>query len=130
MMINSLRSSIILNIFTYVALGARLYLTNPFDIVSIALLMANVYLSCHILGLYIPRVRGIPMVMPDSIVGFSSALFSEAADSHTKMLNLAKTYGKLAQFKMFGESIVVINDKVMAKAALKEVMGKGSIHVS
>jgi hypothetical protein len=130
MLFNSLRVSIVLNLLIYASLGARLYLTNPFDIVSIVLLLVNAYLSYHIIGLYIPRVRGIPMVMPDSIVGFSSVLFSEHADNHVNMLALARRYGKLTQFKFVGESVVVINDKAMAREALKEVVGKGSIHVS
>ena len=72
------------------------------------------------------RINGVPVVPRNSIFGFTTPFMSNAAgDSHRRMLALTEQYGKIFQFSFLGQHVVAINDKTMAKQALKSANGKG-----
>jgi cytochrome P450 len=110
-------------------IGCIRLLHNSFDILGLFLIIMSLYIIGYMFILYLPCIKGIPVVYPDSIFGFTTALIpQDNGTNHMKMINIARKYGKLAQFRMFGESVVVINDGYMAKNALKEIHGKGKLH--
>ncbi len=76
-------------------------------------------------------IPGVPTLCNDSIFGFTKALFNtNGYDGHRIMLDYAEKYGKLFQFRLLNQHVVVVNDKFMVKEALKNVHGKGFFHVS
>lgn len=113
-------------IFT-TAIISKLY---SWYIVEITLICIGLALGIWILNMCLPVVRGIKVILPDSFIGFKEALSGDQSQHHQYLLKVAKEYGKLAQFYIMGYPCVLINDKVMAKEALMQVIGKGELMVS
>jgi cytochrome P450 len=68
---------------------------------------------------YIP---GIPILKPNSVLGFT------LISNQYVMKEYVEKYGSLLQFQLFGKHVILINDKVLAKKALRDVKGKGYFH--
>jgi len=73
------------------------------------------------------KVKGIPRIPDNSILGFTKGLFSPS--SCFIMLSFAEKYPKFYQYNIFGQHVVSVTDKDIAKDVLKNVQGKGYFHV-
>ena len=68
----------------------------------------------------IPNIPGLPN---NSIFGFTKFIFHKG-DSHRHYLYVARTYGPIVQYNVFGNHRVLISDRVLAKESLKYVKSK------
>lgn len=83
----------------------------------------------HVARMYHPVIKGIKVIPPDSILGLSAAIIGSNYRSHKKMLELSESYEGIAQFYLLGKNVVLINDRNIAKDALRRVLGKGEFQV-
>jgi cytochrome P450 len=67
-------------------------------------------------------LKGIPVQEPNSIIGYTDFTNEKAAK---KML---REKGPLAQYQVLGRQVLAIADKELARAALRDITGKGFFH--
>jgi hypothetical protein len=72
----------------------------------------------------VPWLKGVPVQEPNNVFGFTK-LNDEVA-----MMKLLREKGPLVQCKTFGRYMLVITDKILARTALRDVVGKGFFHNS
>jgi hypothetical protein len=65
----------------------------------------------------------IPIIPKNSIFGYTKFIFHNG-NCHQEYLNVAKEFGPISQYNLFGIHGVLIHDKVLAREVLKAVKTK------